>query len=172
MQFLSTACVMSVTICKKNYRNVSAITEVYTSTCKTVQVCYTNSIFFLLFTQVLQRFLLVHVTLKGFLLLHLTWKEIHRAEILLQFAQEHSKKAVRWERGHILRALVIHHHFLLAINFNLKYKELWVKQEGGRWLKAPHYHLHQGSHIFPITAVQIYRFLMHLLTKEILFYTS
>lgn len=122
--------------------------------------------------EVFQRFLLVHVTWKGFLLLHLTWKQIHRAEVLLQFAQEHSKKAVRWERGHIFRTLVIHHHFLLAINFNLKHKKLRVKQEGGRWLKAPHYHLHQGSHIFAIRPVQIYRFLMHLFTKQFLFYTS
>lgn len=157
---------------KKNYRKVSAITEVYTSTYKTAQVCYTSRIFFLLFIQAFQRFLLVHVPWKEFLLLHLTWKQIHRAEILLQFAQEHSKKAVRWERGHIFRALVIHHHFLLAINFNLKHKELRVKQEGGGWLKAAHYHLYQGSHIFAITTVQIYRFLMHLFTKQFLFYTS
>lgn len=157
---------------QKNFRKVSSITEVYTSTCKTVQVCYTNSIFFVLFIQGFQRFLLVHVPWKRLLLLHLTWKQIHRAEILLQFAQEYSKKTVRWERGHIFRTLVINHHFLLAINFNLKHKELRVKQEGGRWLKAPHYYLHQGSHIFAIRAVQIYRFLMHLFTKQFLFYTS
>lgn len=147
----------------------SAITEIYTSTCKTVQVCYTKSIFFLLFIQVFQRFVLVHVTQKGFLLLHLTWKQIHRAEVLLQFAQEHSEKAVGWERGHIFRALVIHHHFLLAVNFNLEHKDLRVNQEGGRWLKAPHYLLHQGSHTVAIPAVQIYRFLMHLFTKQFLF---